>query len=391
MFQYISRRLFQSFFTFIGITFIAYFIMDSAPGNPASQLTLNPELTQQQRNAMAATMGVNDPFLEKYAYWMLGEQPITIAGTQLWAGRAIPVFDRKGEPVIIEDPERCEVMTRENGEVIMNNRTGQPALDKDTCPRETVLGRNLGLIRGDLGHSLVSRRPVLDLIEIRIWATLELGLLSLGIGLLIGIPTGVLAAIYQGGIFDQATRIMSVLVSSIPVFWLGLILIIIFNNWLELLPSGNRFPISITGDYSTTDRIRHIILPTLTLSSFTIATFSRFMRASVLDVLNQDYIRTAKAKGLFNNQVWFIHAMRNALIPIATLLGPSITGVIAGALLTESIYTWPGMGRMIFEAIASQDYPVIMAAVLIFSVATIIGYLISDILYAIFDPRIRLS
>jgi peptide/nickel transport system permease protein len=134
-----------------------------------------------------------------------------------------------------------------------------------------------------------------------------------------------------------------------------------------------------------------LILPTITLASFSVATFSRFMRASLLEVLNQDYVRTARAKGLSDRIVWFKHASRNALIPIATLLGPAIPGVITGAVLTETIYAWPGMGTLIVDSIRLQDYPVIMGVVMIAAIATILGYLISDILYAIVDPRIRLS
>lgn len=355
MFRYVARRLIQAIPTLFGITIIAYAIMYAAPGNPASQLFFNPELTTRQRNAMAEALGVNDPLHIQYARWMIGDAPYEIAGVEIWGGRMLPVFDRRG------------------------NEIGEE------------LGTRKGILRGDFGQSLVSRRNVVELIRIRLPATIELGGLSLLIGTLIGIPVGVLAAVYQGSIFDQITRVLAVIVSSIPVFWLGLMLIIIFGVWLDVLPMGNRFPISITGEYTLAQRIEHLILPTFTLSSFTIATFSRFMRASVLDVLNQDYIRTARAKGLSNQTVWFTHATRNAMIPIATILGPAIPNIIAGAVLTETIYSWPGTGRMIVEAIRSQDYPVIMAVVVMFGVATIVGYLLSDIMYALLDPRIRLA
>ncbi|MFP4321964.1 MAG: ABC transporter permease [Anaerolineales bacterium] len=355
MIRYAIRRLLQAIPTMFGITIITYFIMASAPGSPATQLTLNPELTVRQRNAMAEAMGVNMPVYEQYARWMIGDKPISILGVKIWDGREMPVFDPRG------------------------NQIG------------TQIGDQEGLLRGDFGRSLVSRRPVTEIIQNRLWPTVELGALSLLIGTTIGIPVGVLAAVNQGGIFDQVTRIMAVIVSAVPVFWLGLILLLIFGSWLELLPMGNRRPASISGDYTLAEIIPHYILPVFTLSSFTIATFSRFTRASVLDVLNQDYVRTARAKGLQNTSVWFTHATRNALIPIATLIGPALPGVIAGAVLTETIYAWPGMGRLVLEAIQSQDYPVVMAVTLMFSVATIIGYLISDLLYAVLDPRIRLN
>lgn len=355
MFRYVMKRVIQSIPTMIGITVIAYFIMFAAPGNPASQLSFDPQLTTRQRNAMREAMGVDKPFHVQYARWMIGDAPIKLFGTQIWSGRELPTFDRAG------------------------NQDG------------TIIGTNGGVLRLDFGRSYISKRSVTELIKNRMQPTIELGGISLLVGLLIGIPVGVLAAVSQGGIFDQITRVMSVVVSAIPVFWLGLVLLIVFGAELGWLPMGNRRPVSVTGDYSFWDVFPHYILPVFTLSSFSIATFSRFTRASVLDVLNQDYVRTARAKGLQNTTVWFTHATRNALIPIATLLGPAIPGVISGAVLTETIYAWPGMGSFIVESIRGQDYPVIMAVVLMFGFATIIGYLISDILYAVFDPRIRMG
>jgi peptide/nickel transport system permease protein len=355
MYKFILRRVIQSIPTIIGVTIIGYLIMYLAPGNPATQLSQEPNLTPQQRQAIADSMGANASFPEQYVRWLIGDAPITIGESTIWAGREMPVFDRRG------------------------NRT-----------EETRVGTARGILRGDFGNSLVSQRPVTDLLAEKLPATIELGIIALMVGLIIGIPVGVLAAVWQGGIFDQITRVTAVVVSSVPVFWLGLLLILIFNVALNnFLPPGYRVP--IIGEATLAERIRHLILPVFTLSSFSIATYSRFMRASLLDVLNQDYIRTARAKGLGNRRVWFIHATRNALIPIATLLGPSLTGVVAGAVLTETIFAWPGMGRQIVESVRQQDYPIIMAVVMIFSVATVVGYLLSDIFYALLDPRIRLN
>jgi len=253
------------------------------------------------------------------------------------------------------------------------------------------VGEDEGVLRGDFGMSFVSKDPAAEAIAARIGATFELGMISLIVGMAVGIPVGVLAAVYQGSIFDQITRIGAVLVSAIPVFWLGLILLLIFGSWLQVLPMGNRFPLSLSGDYSIADRARHLILPVFTLSSFSIATFSRYMRASLLDVLGEDYVRTARSKGLSDRKVWFKHSLRNALIPMATILGPSLTNVLAGAVLTETIYSWPGMGTLVVNSVLQQDYPVIMGIVLLTALLTIIGYLISDILYAVFDPRVRLG
>lgn len=355
MSKFLIRRTLQAIPTLIGITILAYLIMFLAPGSPATQLGFNPDLTARQRAAMAEAMGVNDPFHIQYMRWVIGDAPIEIFGITLWEGRTIPVFDRRGNQV-------------------------------DERP-----GDSRGIVRGDFGISVVSKKPVLEALGERLPATLELGLIALGVGLMIGLPVGVLAAVNQGSWFDQITRIMAVFVSSVPVFWLGIILLLIFGATLGWLPMGNRFPPSITGEYTFGDRIRHLILPVFTLSSFSIATFSRYMRASLLDVLNQDYMRTAYSKGLHQRYVWFRHGMRNAFIPIATILGPSITLVISGAVLTETIYSWPGMGRLLVDATRQLDYPIIMGVVIIVSIATILGYMLSDIMYALIDPRIRLS
>ncbi len=276
-------------------------------------------------------------------------------GTIIWGGRMTPIFDNAGNPV----GER--------------------------------MGDHFGILRGDFGNSAISQRPALEVVLERLPATVELGLTSLFLGLTVGLVVGVLAAVFHGTWFDQATRLLAVLVSSIPVFWLGLILLLIFGFYLNLLPMGGRFPTNISGEYTLWERISRLILPVFTLSSFSIATFSRYMRASLLDVLEEDYIRTAYSKGIPRRSVWFQHGMRNALIPIATILGPSLTLVISGAVLTETIYSWPGMGRLLVNSVLQSDYNIIMTVVLLLAVATIVGYMLSDILYAIFDPRVRLS
>jgi len=185
---------------------------------------------------------------------------------------------------------------------------------------------------------------------------------------------------------------MAVIFNAVPVFWLGLILILIFGSFLKVLPMGGRCPPVLTGGCPPIyGRLQYLILPTFILATGGVAVFSRYMRASMLDVIGQDYIRTAKAKGLSSQQVWFKHGARNALIPIATFIGPAIAGLLGGAPITETIFSWPGLGQIGVSSVVQQDYPLVMAVVIITAFATILGFILSDILYALIDPRIRFS
>jgi peptide/nickel transport system permease protein len=185
---------------------------------------------------------------------------------------------------------------------------------------------------------------------------------------------------------------MAVLLNAVPNFWLGLILILVFGSSLGWLPMGGRCAPTLTGECAPlTERLKYLLLPMVVLSANNVAVFSRFMRTSMLEVMNQDYIRTAHAKGLADRQVFFKHATRNALIPIATLLGPIITGLWGGAIVTETIFSWPGVGRVALNSVLQLDYPVVMAVVIFASIGTILGFLLSDIMYALIDPRIRLE
>lgn len=353
MLKFIIRRLFQSIPTLFGITILSYGIIVLAPGNPADIMSFGPRTTLAQKKMLARQMGVDEPLYRQYITWLIGND-----------FEKFPKYDRYGQ--VVKD---------DNGKTVM------------------VPGKKKGILRGDFGQSFVAKEPAMKLLIQKAPATIELTGLALLIGILIGIPIGVVAAALRGGTFDNATRVMAVIFSAVPIFWLALTLLLIFGSKLRWLPMGGRYPDSyfLTGKVSLKDQIDHLILPVSVLCTGWIAIFSRFMRASTLDVLSQDYIRTAKAKGLKARQVWFGHAARNALIPIATILGPAIPGILGGALITETMFSWPGIGRTAYTAVLTKDYPVIMASVILVSMTTIVGYLLSDILYAFIDPRIRLS
>jgi peptide/nickel transport system permease protein len=278
-----------------------------------------------------------------------------------------------------------------NGDVVEEFQSDKVSCNYFSFLNTTFCDTNTGILQGNLGTSMATKQPVWDRLVERMPATFELGVAALLVSLLLGVPLGVLSAVYQGSIFDNITRFLAVVFNALPAFWFGLMLIFLFGVVLGWLPTGGRQTASLTGETDLVDRIRHLILPTAILAFGGIAGISRFMRTETLEVIRTDYIRTAKAKGLAATSVWFIHALRNALIPLMTILGPSIAGVLTGAVITETIFSWPGMGRLTFSAAVQRDYPMVLGAVMFFSLLTILGNLLSDILYGVVDPRVRLS
>ena len=213
---------------------------------------------------------------------------------------------------------------------------------------------------------------------------------SLFIGATLGIIIGILAAVYYGRLFDKVSRVGAVMLNSLPNFWLGLMLILLFAIYHQILPIAGRCRTTLDPSCPPVpQRLEYLLLPTLVLAAGAVANYSRYMRASMLDVVHQDYIRSARSKGLQERRIWLRHGMCNAFIPIATFLGPSITFLLSGAAVTETVFAWPGVGRLAVNAFGQRDYPIVMITVVYAAIANILGYLLSDILYAAIDPRIR--
>ena len=245
------------------------------------------------------------------------------------------------------------------------------------------------LAHGDFGQSIYYHRPALDLILERIPNSLQLSLLALLVTIAIGVPLGVIAALRRGHIEDHAIRVVSVIGHAVPSFWLGLIFVLTFavqNRWF---PIGS---MNVVGEDCTLcwDRAWHIIGPVLVLSIAGIANLPRILRTEVLEVISQDYVRTARSKGLKENVVVAVHVLRNALIPVVTSFGGILVIFIGGSLIIERVFNWPGLGRLTFEAAVSKDYPVVQAGVVISSILLILSYLLRDITYAWVDPRIKI-
>jgi len=375
MLKYIVRRLLQAIPTLFGISILSYLLMLAAPGGPVAALTFAPNIKPAQRQALEEQFGVNDPPLVQYLRWLLGDD---------WMR-----WDSDGDGVS-DGSFLIPLMG------IARDRQYKPILDENgnTVLEPLPPGDKYGIFRGDFGRSFYQgQRQVLPILFERLGATLELGIASLLLGFAIGVPIGILAAVARGGLFDNFTRVTAVVFNAIPVFWLGLMLILVFGgNGLDLLPMGSRCQATLEGGCPPIYlRLEYLLLPTFAIATGGIAGFSRYMRASMLDVISQDYMRTAHSKGLSANMVWFKHGARNALIPIATFLGPALTGVLTGAAITETIFAWPGIGRLVVESVTKQDYPIVMATTMFVAILTILGYILSDIMYAIVDPRIRLS
>lgn len=332
--------------------------MAATPGGPVAAMAFAQTMRAEQKKALEIQLGVNDPWPIQYLRWLTGDD---------WMR-----WDTDGDGFA-------------DGSFLISATTpeGEPLPPGDS----------MGILRGDFGSSFSINRPVMDIIFERLPATLELAISAFTVSITIGIIIGIIAAVNHGGWFDHTTRIFAVVFDAVPVFFLGLLLLLVFaskGGGLQWFPLGDRCQTLLTDSCPPVfQRLEYLILPTFVLATGGIAAYSRYMRASMLDVVAQDYVRTARAKGLNERQVWFRHGARNALIPIATFVGPALAGLWTGSVITETIFNWPGLGRTIVNAVTQRDYPLVMAITILAGISTIVGYLLSDILYGLIDPRIR--
>jgi dipeptide transport system permease protein len=263
-----------------------------------------------------------------------------------------------------------------------------------------------GLLHGDFGVSIITQNPVLQEFLTLFPATVELSACALVFAIVIGIPAGVIAASRRGGIYDQTLMGLALTGYSMPIFWWGLMLILIMSNTLGLTPVSGRVDLikyyypQVTGFMlidslisgqkgAFGDAVRHLILPTIVLGTIPLAVIARMTRSSMLEVLEEDYVRTARAKGLPPQRVIGIHALRNALIPVVTVIGLSVGSLLAGAVLTETIFSWPGVGKWLIESIFRRDYPALQGGIMLISSIVIVVNLFVDLTYGLINPRIR--
>lgn len=264
-----------------------------------------------------------------------------------------------------------------------------------------------GVAQGDFGKSLTSRQPVMDELMERYPATIELTIFAMLFAALIGILVGVVSAVRRNSVFDWGTMGAALVGVSMPVFWLGLMLLMLFAVKLKWLPPGARLHAKIMWNGSTEfilfeslirgnwvvfqDVVKRTILPAIALGTIPLAIIARMTRSSVLEVLNLDFIRTARAKGLSERLVIYRHCLRNAMLPVITVIGLQVGALLGGAVLTETIFSWPGVGRYIVQSIGERDYPVVQGAIILVAFAFVLVNLLVDVLYTLIDPRIRYS
>ena len=332
MLNYILRRLFLLIPTLIGVSILVFLMIHLIPGDPASVM-LGERATQSEINRLREEMGLNDPLHVQYFRFVKR------------------------------------------------------------------------LLSGDLGESIMSSNPVADELARRYPATIELSLFALTFAVLVGVPAGIISATKQYSIFDYLSMSGALVGVSMPIFWLGLMMIWIFAFKLGWFPPSARLSVGIelkeitnfyvldsiiTGNWTALkDVLWHLMLPGISLGTIPMAIIARMTRSSMLEVLNKDYIKTAYAKGLKEKIVVYKHALRNALIPIITVIGLQFGILLGGAMMTETIFSWPGVGKYTYDAIMARDFPVVQAAVLILATTFVFVNLIVDILYSVIDPKIR--
>jgi peptide/nickel transport system permease protein len=356
MTNYLIRRVFTMLVVLFLSTVAIFAILNAAPGGPLDALRLNTNartrVSAQDFARLENLLGLDMPVHLRYVVWLAGDDWIEVLPTWFTG------LNSFGEPF-------------ENGDA-------------------------RGILRGDWGESWsVSRgNDVLGVIKSRLGNTVILMSLATVVSLLVAIPIGVLSAVKQYSTLDYTVTTFSFIGISMPVFWMGLMMIILFavkfQQWgLPALPSGGVSSLRGVGAGTLVDRALHLIMPTLVLSLLYMAGWSRFMRTSMLDVLHQDYVRTARAKGLVQRVVIAKHAFRNALIPLITIVTLQLSSLFGGAVLTETVFAYPGMGHLYFNAISRSDWPLVMGYLLILASLVIMSNLLADIAYVMVDPRIR--
>jgi len=413
MIQYVIRRVVQIIPVLLFISVIVYGLIMISPIDPMAIYEDNPNISPEDMAMLEYRLGLRQPAFLNFrgSSGTIAAEMVELYNKVDASGGTEPKKTgelSQGTQVAVVDARKTEqgdwvkvlyVSERIQGWTPRNN------LSISVNPLDSRYFKWLfAVVQGDMGYSNVERRPALDMILERLPATLYLLSVAFVGQLLIAIPIGIISAVKQYSTFDHFFTVLAYMGRSIPIFWFGLLLIIVFSNAMRwpgwagesfvgdpLFPGSGMYDQRLRSEVGNTplwDYLHHLVLPVVMLSVFGAARYMRFMRASMLEVIHQDYIRTARAKGLKERAVLYGHAFKNAAIPLVTVLALDLPTLFGGALFTETIFSWPGMGRLFFRSAQRVDYAVIMGIVMINAVLIQLFNLLADLLYAYLDPRI---
>ncbi len=381
MFAYITRRLVYGLVTLLALSIIVFTLLQASGGGPLDRLKLNPRM-QPVIAQLTELWGLDQPVWRQYMTWLKNY----LTPTEFSLQNAIPII------AIVAAATLTILIAR----FIHSQGRGFYILVVWSVALYLAITNTTFSL--NWGVSFQGGGDVWDLVFSRVGATFRLGLAALVIALIIGIPLGIYQAIRQYSFFDQVGTIGAFLAFSTPIFIIGIGLQIVLALYLEKWTGVKLFYVAGMNDPSYSsfsaidkviDTLQHLALPAISIALISLAGYSRFQRASMLEVLHSDYLRTAKAKGLPRRKVIVKHALRNAMIPIVTLVSLDIAFMIGGAIITESIFGWPGVGRLYLSAISTIDYPVVMAIVMVIGVGIVIMNIVADVMYGVLDPRVR--
>lgn len=414
MTRYLIRRVLQAIPVLLFISVVVYGLIIISPVDPLAIYEENPDITPEDMAMLEYRLGLRQP-----AFLNLRGSSGTIKAEK------VELYNKPGPSQGIEPTKTGELSSGAKVAIVDGEKNDLGNWVKVLYIEERVTGwthrENLSIkvnpfdsryfkwlfavLQGDFGRSNVERRPALEMILERFPATFYLMLVSFVGQLLIAIPVGIISAVKQYSVFDHFFTVIAYAGRSIPIFWFGLILIIVFHSNLDwpswagaslagqpLFPGSGMYDVRLERELGSTpwwDYLHHLILPVAMLSVFGAASYIRYMRASMLEVIHQDYVRTARGKGLRERAVLYGHALKNAAIPVVTIVSMDLPLLFGGALFTETIFSWPGMGKLFFRSAQRVDYAVLMGIVMINATLIVAFNLVADVVYAFLDPRVR--
>jgi peptide/nickel transport system permease protein len=392
MTNYILRRLVATIPVLFGVSLLVFSFVHLIPGDPAVAM-LGERATEENVQRLRDQMGLNDPLYVQYVRFLVGKMTFATITEDM------EYTTRKGDDCIELSPE--QTVCHQSGLSWADER-GDLQCYRLSSGLVCHVG---GVLWGDLGNSIHGNIPVAMELKRRFPATVELSMAAMFIAVLIAIPAGVLSALKRNSLIDTATMMGALIGVSMPIFWLAILLMYVFGLVLGWFPTGGRLSVGIHIDHITglylvdslltrnwegfKDALSHLVLPSIALATIPLAIIARMMRSSMLEVLGLDFVRTARAKGLREKTVVTRHVMRNAMLPVVTVIGIQLGSLMGGAILTETVFSWPGIGKWVFDAISGRDYPIVQSVTLLIAIIFVLVNLIVDISYAFLNPRIR--